>query len=84
MLVKQQLSARVSDFMRGVVAQPFLVFVVKHARGQDEDKSDGADHRTSYDTCKIVCKRTKMFEGIRLKKTSPRVWSNVHFARLMI
>lgn len=54
-----------------VAAQPFLFFVVKHTHGKDQDKSDASDQRTSYDTCEIVCKMTKMFDEIRLEKTFP-------------
>lgn len=39
----------------GVAAEPFLFFVVKHNRGDDKDQSDASDHRTSNDSCKIVC-----------------------------
>lgn len=55
-----------------VAAQPFLFFVVKHTHGKDQDKSDASDQRTSYDTCEIVCKMTKMFDEIRLEKTFPQ------------
>lgn len=59
----------------GVAAAPFLFFVVKHNRGEDQDQSDASDHRTSYDSCKIVgrilCKMTKMLDEIRLRKTFP-------------